>query len=364
MHSHARYNRGLARQYERWMIAMHYAKMTQCSYRKIIWRYVKFFGKRSVANASHNDIRRFIGSISEDGATLSTAYQNLGVLRLFYDFLNLGGVVSYVAPRFVRLRRPQYNSFRPLKESQIRRVILATRTLRERALVELFYGTGCRLSEAIRLTIEDLDLEGRTARIKGKFGKVRTALLTRGAVDALRAYIADRRSGFIFQQDMPVQKGCLHAQDGKWMSKWGEFTGFNSKRIQRCKYIGLVRLMPYEIAKARHVEHISSLNLVRLPRKSHLSKVAVQKVIQRIARRAGLKHVTPHTFRRTFATHLYDHGATVEVIKALMGHVWIQTTLKYAQIGPDRIANTFERCHPREKLKVQSLNSPLSLVVS
>ena len=136
-------------------------------------------------------------------------YRSLGVLRLFYDFLNLGGVVSYVAPRFVKLRRPWWNSLAPLNESQVQRLISAARTVRERALVGFFYATGCRLNEARGLKVEDLDLDARTARVVGKFGKARLVLLTKNAARALRGYIRDRESGFVFRQERPVPTGCL-----------------------------------------------------------------------------------------------------------------------------------------------------------
>ena len=125
---------------------MHYAKTTQIWYRKIIGQYIEFVGEKSVATATHFDIRRYIARVSENGASLNTVYRDLGVLRLFYDFLNLGGVVHYVAPRFIKLRRPcKKNSLRPLSEWQVQRIISATRTPRERALIEVFYATGCRL---------------------------------------------------------------------------------------------------------------------------------------------------------------------------------------------------------------------------
>ncbi len=332
---------------------MHYAKTTQILYRRVIRRYSEFLGDKSIASANHFDIRHYIAQTSENGATLNSVYRDLSVLRLFYDFLNLGGLVHYVAPRFVKLRRPWTSNPRPLSEWQVQRLIAATRTLRERALVEFFYATGCRLSEAIGLRIQDLDLDAKSARVRGKLGKVRTVLLTQNAMDAMRQYIAARKDGFVFQEDLPVQKGCLFASEGQWKSKWGEFRGSDRKRIQRHKCLGPIANMSYELAKQKHEELIASLELTRPPRKRPLSKVAVQAAIRQIAVRAGIKNVTPHTFRRTFASHLYDHGAGVEVIKALMGHVWIQTTMKYAHIGPDRMAKTFERCHPRGKLNGQ-----------
>jgi site-specific recombinase XerD len=170
----ARYNRALATRYEQWMIAMHYAQHTQRMYRRSLRRFVAFMGRRSIAAVGHLDIQRYLSHISEDGVSLNGAYRDLGVLRLFYDFLNLGGVVNYVAPRFVRLRRPWWNSPSPLTELQVQKLISATRTPRERALIEFLYGTGCRLSEVLRLKIEDIDLDARCARVRGKLGKIRT----------------------------------------------------------------------------------------------------------------------------------------------------------------------------------------------
>jgi integrase/recombinase XerC len=352
MRSHAQFNRGLARQYNQWMVAMHYAKSTQRLYRKTIRQFIGFLGKKSVASVSHINIRQFVAQTSEDGATLGTAYRELGVLRLFYDFLNLGGVVSYVAPRFVRLRRPWWNSLPPLSELQIHRLIAATRTLRERALVEFFYSTGCRLSEAIRLKIGDLDLNGRTARVFGKMGKARTVLFTKNAAVALERYIGDRQSGPVFHHDIPAQKGSLIMHHGSWLSQWRDYRG--DSFVSRKEYLGRVEDLSQEAARKIHDKALGNSNLIS-PRANHsLSKVAVQTLIKKIANRAGLKNVTPHTLRRTFATHLHDRGASVEIIQALMGHVWISTTMKYTRISPDRLTKTFDRCHPRGKLNGQT----------
>lgn len=330
---------------------MHYARNTQRIYRKVIRRFIDFLEDKSAATVTHTDVRLFLARISEDGASLGTVYRQIGVLRLFYDFLNLGGVVSYVAPRLVKLRRPWWNSLPALTEAQVQNLIEATLTLRDRALVEFFYATGCRLNEVIHLKVENVDLEGRTAVIRGKLGKVRTVLLTKNAAAALRAYVGNRRSGFVFQQERPIVKGCLTTANGKWLSLWPDYSG--PERVRRRKYHGGINDLTYEEARKKHEELMAGYNLVRPAKTCSLSKMAVQKAIQNIAKRAGLKRVSPHTLRRTFATHLYDHGAGVEVIKALMGHVWIHTTLKYARISTDRLAKTFDQCHPRGQLNDQ-----------
>jgi site-specific recombinase XerD len=352
MRSHAQFNRGLAKQYDQWMVAMHYAKSTQHWYRKVVSLFIKFLGPKSVASVSHGNIRKFIAQTSEDGATLSTAYRELGVLRLFYDFLHLGGLVSYVAPRFVRLRRPWWNAPAPLSELQVKRLIAATRTLRERALVEFLYATGCRVGETARLNIEDLDFVNRTARVVGKLGKARTVFLTKNATNAIQHYVGDRRTGQVFRHDMPVQKGTLIARKGCWVVRCRDYSG--SGHAVRDEAVGRLDELSYQAALGKREQILARCNLMSPRRAGRLDKSALQLLIKTIAKRAGLKKVTPHTLRRTFATHLHEHGAGIEVIQALMGHVWIETTRKYTRISPDRVEKTFERCHPRGKLHGQA----------
>jgi integrase/recombinase XerD len=358
MRSYVRFNRGLVRQYDRWMVAMHYVRTTRYSYLKVLQLYVNFLGTRSLATASHTEVRLFIARLSEDGATLNTVYRALGILRQFYDFLNLGGVVSYVAPRFVRLRVPWHSTPGVLSEAQVRLLISAARTTRERALVEFLYATGCRLSEALHLKIDKLDLIARNARVRGKLGKVRLVLLTESAASALRAYIGDRKRGFVFEEDHPVQKGHLSAPEGNWKSKWLDYSGPTPRRVQRTKFHGNIARMSYAEAKRKHDDLMASLDLARKKRNRPLSKVTGRGLVVKIARRAGLTNVSPHTLRRSFATHLHERGANLEVIRALLGHVWVQTTMRYARMGPDGLAKNFEKCHPLGNLSEPISRSP------
>lgn len=347
MHSHVRFNRGLVRQYHKWMKAMHYARITQTIYLKALHQYVEFIGQRSLARAKHTDIRLFIAQASENGATLGSVYRNLGILRQFYDFLNLGGVVDYVAPRFVRLRVPWKQPGRVLSEAQIRRLISATRTLRERALIEFFYSTGCRLNEARHTKIEQIDFIARHARVRGKLGKIRLVLLAESAATAVRKYIGNRTTGYVFEADYRKQKGHFSPQANQWKSKWYYTRKRDNRSVQKTKVLGPTARMTYEEAKHKHEQLMARMDLSPPKRSGPLSKMTIQQVVNKVARRAGLKSVSPHTLRRTFATHLHENGASIEVIRALLGHVWIQTTLKYARIGPDGLSKNFEKCHPQ-----------------
>lgn len=346
MHSYERFNRGLVRQYHKWMIAMHYVKTTQTVYLRTLRQYLQYLGTRSVTTARHTDIRLFIAHASENGATLATVYRSLGVLRQFYDFLNLGGVVDYVAPRFVRLRVPWRDRRGTLTHSQMRHLIATTETPRERALVELFYSTGCRLSEVVNLKIEDVDFTARQARVRGKFGKIRIVLLAESAAVAVRTYLGDRKSGFVFVSEKGPRGGHFYAYGNQWKSKWHYTRKRDQQRVQKTKILGSTYRMTFEEAKQKHEALMEIVDRSLPPRSKPLSKMAIAHSVKRIGLRAGLKNVTPHTFRRTFATHLHENGANLEVIRALLGHVWIQTTLAYARIGPDGLSKSFEKHHP------------------
>jgi site-specific recombinase XerC/DNA invertase Pin-like site-specific DNA recombinase len=248
MHSHVRFNRGLVRQYHKWMKVMHYAGTTQTTYLKALHQYVGFMGQRSLARAKHTDIRLFIAQASENGATLGSVYRHLGILRQFYDFLNLGGVVDYVAPRFVRLRLPWHQRPRVLSEAQVRQLISATRTPRERALIEFFYSTGCRLNEVRHTKIEQIDFISRHARVRGKLGKIRLVLLAESAATAVRKYIGSRTTGYVFEADYPKQKGHFSPQANQWKSKWHYTRKRDNRSVQKTKVLGSTARMTYEEA--------------------------------------------------------------------------------------------------------------------
>jgi site-specific recombinase XerD len=194
--------------------------------------------------------------------------------------------------------------------------------------------------------MEHLDLTAKSAQVRGKLGKIRLVLLTERAASALREYLGDRQTGFIFQQDYTPQKGHFSAYNGTWISRWLDYTGLRKKPVQRTHVHGKLSQMNHEEALKKHQELMSSVDLTRPRRDLPLSNMAIQCMVRQLGIRAGIRNVTPHTFRRTFATHLHEGGASLEVIRALLGHVWVQTTMRYARVGPDGLAKVFEKSHP------------------
>jgi site-specific recombinase XerD len=297
--------------------------------------------------ATYLDVRLFIAGLPGQGATLSRAYFHLQVLRGFYDFLNLGGLVSYVAPRLIRIRRPPKLLPRLLSEYQIRRLIAATQTLRNRALVEFFYGTGCRMNETLLLRVEDLDLEGGRARVVGTYGRARIVLLTPSAEIAHRTYLNGRQTGFVFQEEPGAQKGFESSSGKLWVGTWRDYSEpgppFRTKR----KYLGSRSALTYDQAKARFDQITETACLIRPQSDRPLNRSAIDRVLDTLRRRAGLGRITSHMFRHSFATHLLDHGADIRVIQALLGHARVSSTEYYVHLSRAKICSTFLQMSPR-----------------
>ena len=348
MNSSAKLNARLAKRYDDWMIALHYTVHTRQYAQKVLGRFNEFLETRSISDVTHLEIREFLTYLSNYGATLETGYRHLGVLRRFYDFLNLGGVVSYVPPRLVRMKHLKRTDLRILTEHEIKRLLAATQTLRERAVIEFIYGTGCRLRESTHLRVEDINFQNRTARVLGKFGKTRVVFLPRSTARALRAYLAGRTSGYVFQEDRPPQKAGLSIIERCWVATFVDYGrrvpcgNFGSVR----KNLGNIEVVSPRLARQRFEELLVGVRLTRPLPDRPLTNSTLLIIVNSVGHRAGLKYVGVHTLRRTFATHLYDHGATIEIIQALLGHVYLGTTLAYTRLSQARMAKTIDESHP------------------
>jgi len=322
-----------------------YTEGTKYLFRQGMRLYFDFLKDKSAIDVTHFDIRKFLLALSEQGASLNTARKHLLTLRRFYDFLNLGGLVSYVAPRLVRLRALPRRAPPFLSEEEARRLIAGTRTLREKAIIEFFYGTGCRLTEARSLQIRDLDLNARAARVTGKLRKTRVVLLTKSATDALRDYIGSRETGYVFQQDYPLQKGVLGCCGGVWCGKWIDYSKRGRPKLYR-EYFGRCDTVSHEKARLAFDEVLKNACLTRPKRDAPLTPTAMGTAIKKVALRAGLARVTAHMLRHSFATHLYESGADLISIQILLGHSHVKTTAEYAHASAFKVKDVFERCHP------------------
>ena len=329
------------------MTALHYAQNTKIYYRKVLGKFNQFLGKRPATSVTHVEIRQFLTHISEYGATLETI-SLLGCAASLLRFLKSRWGCNYVPPRLVRMKSTKPTDLPLLTETQVKRLIAAAQTKRERALLEFIYSTGCRMRETTRLKLEDVDFESRSVRVHGKFNKTRRAFLTPSASAALRAYVRDRRRGLVFQDDRPPQSAGLSAIDGFWIANWVDY----GKRFPCGTYIkkrvnlGRIDCMSPQDANEKLRALLVGVNLTRPKPDRPLSSPALGYILNKVGLRIGLKNIGIHMFRRSFATHLYDHGVNIEIIQKLLGHVYLGTTLAYTRLSTAHMAKAIDQNHP------------------
>jgi len=241
-------------------------------------------------------LRRYLAELHKRNQRTSIA-RKLSTLRTFFRYLvREGHLPSNPAEG---LSTPKLNRYLPKTLSVDEATALMERgydssllSLRDRAIVELFYSSGLRVSELTGLDVGALDLRENLVRVLGKGRKERIVPIGRKAHEALLAYLEDR--------SMPGQEEplFLNARGG--------------------------RLTPRSVQR----------NL-----KTRLIKAGI------------IKDISPHALRHSFATHLLDGGADLRAIQELLGHASLSTTQKYTQVSVDQLMSVYDKAHPRSKKK-------------
>ena len=285
------------------------AANTLAAYRRDLRRYVAFLTARGIVRAEEVDdtvVRSFIASVSasthgpEDAPYKATSVSRvLSAVRSFHRFL-LGEGITTQDPtsEVVRPRVPRPLPH-PLGLDEVGRLIEApdrsTPTgLRDRAILEVLYAAGLRVSELTGLDVDDLDLEGGYVRVVGKGGKEREVPIGRHAQQAVGAYLSRARPRLVGQRT----RGALF------------------------------------------------LNT----RGGRLSRQACAKLLAVYATRAGIeRRVSPHDLRHSFATHLLEGGADVRVVQELLGHASVATTQIYTLVTKEHLREVYYTAHPRAR---------------
>ena len=267
----------------------------------------------------------------------------LGALRCFFDFLYMGGIVDSVAPRFLRSRGRIKKLPRTLTQAQVKKLLRAATHPRDRALVELFYATGCRVSEMAVIRVEHIDFTRRRIPVRAK-RKERVVYFGLPASRALRKYLGGRRSGYLFQDIIPQQKGHITYYKKAWIGHWRDH---RASGFHHCKWLGNPQNTSYAAAKVKFKRFLRSVDLIRVKPDRPLTRSTLARIVQEIGRRAGLGMVGPHMLRHSFATHLLECGADIRAIQELLGHSYLSSTQVYTRISNNAVESTFKRFHPR-----------------
>lgn len=269
------------------------------SYRRDLDRLQTWSNKngKHIAELSRADLRKWIASLSREGLAPSSIARAVSATRGFFKFLMLDGhIKSHPAED---LDTPQRFSYLPkfLTEDEINRLLTAPDVsteegIRDRAVLEIMYATGLRVSELVGLKQTDVDLLAGLVVCHGKGNKERRVPLGKSAIHWLQQYAA------------------VKAGYGK----------------QSSPYVFLHRGRPF-------------------------TRQLAWFMIKRHAEKAGIKNVSPHTLRHSFATHLLQHGADSRSVQALLGHSDISTTQIYTHITDLHLRSAYDRHHPRARIK-------------
>jgi integrase/recombinase XerD len=253
----------------------------------------------TLAQATSNDLQRFIKELSEAGLERSSIARIISGIRGFYRFLLTERIVTTDPTESLELRTPKRQPPEVLTVKEIASVLeqadLSTKKgVRDKAILEFLYATGARVSEATTLTLSQLFLEDGMVRLFGKGSKERI---------------------------VPIGKVAIKYID---------------------KYLSTLR--PILVKPSKRTDAV----FLNQDRGTGLSRMAIWNIIQEYTKAAGIvKHITPHTFRHSFATHLLEGGADLRIVQELLGHSDISTTEIYTHIDRSYLKEVHRQFHPR-----------------
>jgi integrase/recombinase XerD len=257
-----------------------------------------------VSQVTTEELERWLAEMRATGIAPSTAARRIAAVRSFFRHQMLLGAREDNPAAAVKLPRRVRTLPRTLSPSEAERLIEAAagttpRAMRDRALVELMYGAGLRVSEATGLHRRSVDLDDRIVRALGKGSKERIVPLGRPAVEALRRYIAMGRP---------------------------------------------------------HLDRRTRPELFLNARGGPLTRAGAFLILRRLAEKAGLepKRVHPHLLRHSFATHLLEGGADLRSVQEMLGHADLSTTELYTHVSDRRRRELYFRAHPHAQRRTNS----------
>lgn len=302
------------------------ARNTLLSYRRDLQRYLGFLagaGRVRVADVTAADVADFLvclrtGADGRPPLAASSAARAVVAARGWHRFLLLEGSAPADPARDVRPPTPARRLPKALPVDSVTRLLDAAgddgpRGLRDRALLELLYATGARISEAVGLDVDDIDLDPPAAPAGADAPGARTSVVR------------------------------LHGKGGK--DRLVPVGSFAMRALQAYLVRGRPALAAAPGARAGQARGALFLNI----RGGRLSRQSAWQVLADTARRAGLPvaGVSPHTLRHSFATHLLEGGADVRSVQELLGHASVTTTQIYTLVTVDSLREVYATAHPR-----------------
>lgn len=248
-------------------------------------------------------LRRWLGGLGRDGYARTTLGRKAAAARGLFAFLRRRGQLGSDPAVFLGTPKAGRTLPRVLRKDQISALLDAPdpgtpEGSRDRALLELLYGSGARVAEAARLDVADVGAAHATLRLRGKGEKDRLVPLGEPAWEALREWVEHGRPSIL-----------------------AERAGANSSPIEPALFLGR--------------------------RGGRLGTRQARRLVEQHAVSAGLGHVTPHTLRHSYATHLLEGGADLRSVQELLGHAALSTTQTYTHLSREHLRSSYDRAHPR-----------------
>lgn len=256
--------------------------------------YLKQQGISDFKNAAQENLVEYLALLGQKGFAVTSISRALVALKVFFRFLKKHGFIEKDYAHYLESPRLWQALPSVLSSSEVERLLAAPdpathEGLRDRAILELMYACGLRVSEVCSLKLYNVD--DRAVKVMGKGGKERTVPIGSHALKAIDAYLSEVRQ-VIFDGEV----------EALFVTKGGK----------------------------------------------PVDRVFIWKMIKRHARAAGIqKNISPHTLRHSFATHLLDNGADLRIIQELLGHSSISSTDRYTHVSRTHLSHAFNTFHPR-----------------
>lgn len=281
------------------------SRNTLAAYRRDLRHYQAWLVGRGLAplTVGLDDLREFVGERRSSGAATSSVARQIAAIRMLHRYLATEQLrADDPTARLDGVKVPS-GIPKPLSEAQVTSLIDAVLgndplARRDRALLELLYATGARISEVVGLSIGDIDFDGSLVRLYGKGDKERI---------------------------VPFGSSASRSLDD-WFSASGR-----------------ARLVPDRWQRRGDAEAVF-LN----QRGGRLSRQGAWLIIKKYGHRVGIaEHLSPHVLRHSCATHLLDHGADLRIVQEMLGHASISTTQVYTKVSQERLWEVYRSAHPR-----------------